>query len=286
MSIVDASGFAGGAADFTITGHSCYTYQQIELPPCSVSIVFHPTMLGPRSAVLLVPLLVDGSVPPLLIPLDGTGQVGHVSVTPPTVELGALLVGDQPAPSTFTVANTGPVDVVLGSVGVTGDKEFQLVADVCSGRTLAATATCAVQVAFHPTGTGARSATLTLQNDGDASPTMATLHAQVGDRQHATLPTLRVEPVVGPPGFVPTAIGVGFPPGATVTLRWVDRIGTVQVLVGGDGRLVAPMLVFRRDQLGPRQMEAGGGGFSPVRLDQPFVVVPATCEPPALLARR
>jgi len=120
-------------------------------------------------------------------------------------------------------------------------------------------------------------------NDGCFVATEASAVAQV---RVAPLPVLTVSPGLGPPGFVATAIGTGFPNGAKVKLTWVDPSGqtlltenlTRTVVNGGFSTQV---LIFRRDQKGPRGLVAewaGGTRFAPVTA--PFLVVPDGWVPP------
>jgi hypothetical protein len=98
-------------------------------------------------------------------------------------------------------------------------------------------------------------------------------------------PVLRVDPGVGPPGFVPIVSGANFPPGITVTLAWQPGISApTRVRVAADGTFQAQLLVFHHDRLGPRAAVASGAGFGPVTA--PFLVVPATQQPRDFVERR
>ncbi|WP_305073000.1 LpqB family beta-propeller domain-containing protein [Micromonospora okii] len=103
-------------------------------------------------------------------------------------------------------------------------------------------------------------------------------------------PQLRVDPAIGPPGFVTAAVGTGFPPGATVRLRWQPGITTTPdtVRAAPDGSFRTQVLVLRRDELGPRDLAAArvsGPAFGPVRAAEPFLVVPRAFDPPVFGGR-
>jgi hypothetical protein len=126
-------------------------------------------------------------------------------------------------------------------------------------------------------------ATFDACNDGCFETANATAVAQV---RIAPLPVLTVSPGLGPPGFVAIATGTGFPNGAKVKLTWVDPSGqplltenlTLTVVNGGFSTQV---LIFRRDQLGPRSLNAasaGGTRFAAVTAS--FLVVPPIWIPP------
>ena len=87
--------------------------------------------------------------------------------------------------------------------------------------------------------------------------------------------TLTVSPEVGPAGFVATARGTGFPPGA-VELSWSPGIGRAAAIVGPEGTFAASMLVFPNDRLGPRAVIATGGGTTAF---DAFLVVQSTVQP-------
>jgi hypothetical protein len=100
------------------------------------------------------------------------------------------------------------------------------------------------------------------------------------------LAILRISPALGPAGFLPDAIGIGFAPGIPVLLRWVDHRGVTVAIPGPDGSFVMPVLRFRKDEIGLRQLEASVRSFGTVRLDRPYLVVPSQPAPPKLVTRR
>lgn len=74
-------------------------------------------------------------------------------------------------------------------------------------------------------------------------------------------PTLVLRPAVGPPGFVAEVFGSDFPPGAAVQLSWSPGLSQKRPVVADtDGRFRAAMLVFSRDILGPRRLQAAPAG--------------------------
>lgn len=98
-------------------------------------------------------------------------------------------------------------------------------------------------------------------------------------------PVLLLEPIVGPPGFVPIAVGTGFPPGTTVALKWNLGISAHETaIVAADGTFRQQVLVFHHDQLGPRLLIASGTGFGDVNTG--FLVVPGTVQPDDFVDRR
>lgn len=88
--------------------------------------------------------------------------------------------------------------------------------------------------------------------------------------------TLTVTPAIGPQGFVATATGTGFPPGAVVVLTWAPGLGTASAVANQDGMFSAGVLVFPKDMLGPRTLVASGGDTSATAT---FLVVPGSVKP-------
>jgi hypothetical protein len=87
--------------------------------------------------------------------------------------------------------------------------------------------------------------------------------------------TLTITPTLGPPGFVATAKGTGFPAG-TVELTWLPGIGKTSATVAADGTFTTQLLVFPKDRLGKRQAIATGGGATAT---DDFLVLAPTVQP-------
>jgi hypothetical protein len=86
-------------------------------------------------------------------------------------------VGSASAPQTVTVTNHGTATQALGAAAIGGldPADYQITADSCSKQSIAPAASCSVSVAFTPTATGARSASLVLSDNSRTSPHAVTL---------------------------------------------------------------------------------------------------------------
>jgi predicted phosphodiesterase len=94
--------------------------------------------------------------------------------TPAYKTFGTVKTGKK-ATAAFTVKNTaakGVSRLTVGSVskGGTDAGQFALVADRCSGQTLAPGKTCTFQVSFAPTSANSKSATISIPSDDSGSP--------------------------------------------------------------------------------------------------------------------
>jgi hypothetical protein len=87
--------------------------------------------------------------------------------------------------------------------------------------------------------------------------------------------TLTISPRIGPTGFVTGARGTGFPPGP-VELHWSPGLGSTTTIAGPDGTFSVRVLVFPKDQLGPRALIATGGATTAY---DGFLVVQSSVQP-------
>jgi hypothetical protein len=132
-------------------------------------------------------------------------------------------------------------------------------------------------VIFTPTVKGTRTSTLAIADTHTGSPRTVRL------RGRASQAKLRISPEIGPPGIVTIATGTGFPPGATVRLRWSEGLTPTMadVVADEEGRFSTQVLVFHNDSTGPRALiaeSATGTGFPPATAEM-LVVKPSTVPP-------
>ncbi|HEY2704993.1 MAG TPA: DUF4214 domain-containing protein [Candidatus Dormibacteraeota bacterium] len=107
-------------------------------------------------------------------PMNRPAQI--LGLTPGSVAFDPQPVGSSAAARTVTVASTGSAPLRVRGVSLAGGNAsaFVVVADKCSGVTLAPGASCPVSVSFAPDADGSRSATLTIDGDG-AGPASSAL---------------------------------------------------------------------------------------------------------------
>jgi Bacterial Ig-like domain (group 3)/Abnormal spindle-like microcephaly-assoc'd, ASPM-SPD-2-Hydin len=120
---------------------------------CTIQVTFRTLTAGARSATLSV-----GGTP---VSLTGTGTGGaqlKLSVT--SLAFGSSPVGTATATQTVTLSNPGTAKLNGLIVYLNGIAARDFPGTTACGSSIAAGASCAVQVAFQPTIAGARSATL------------------------------------------------------------------------------------------------------------------------------
>jgi Abnormal spindle-like microcephaly-assoc'd, ASPM-SPD-2-Hydin len=106
-----------------------------------------------------------GNPPPPPPPPPPTG--GSLS-GPASLAFGSQALFLQSAPKTLTLTNSGATTVAVAAIAVSDPGEFPLLSSTCGN--VAAGASCTISVAFAPALAGARSATLTVTNNGAVNP--------------------------------------------------------------------------------------------------------------------
>jgi hypothetical protein len=110
-------------------------------------------------------------------------------------------------------------------------------------------------------------------------------------------PAVALNPPIGPPGFVTSAVGTGFPANATiVVLNWMSpalRSPLPKTIkTDGNGSFQIPLLILYHDLLGPRMLQAivanpfGERAGAAIEADAPFLVTPGRSQPSDLVLRR
>jgi len=135
---------------------------------CSVSVTFSPSVLSTRTGTLTV--TDSGSNSPQTVSLTGTG-ITQAALSPATESFGNQAVGTAGAPKTVTVDNDLPTALSISAIAVSGDYSQT---NTC-GISVAAGATCSINITFSPTTTGSRSGTLTVTDSASNSPQTVSL---------------------------------------------------------------------------------------------------------------
>ncbi|HEY6444926.1 MAG TPA: choice-of-anchor D domain-containing protein [Acidobacteriaceae bacterium] len=145
------------SGDFAVTANTC----SAQLPAqtsCEVVIVFKPSSAGRRTGVLTV---VDG-LGTQMASLGGTGETGATdALAPSALVFPPQQVGTSSASQNVTLSNSGDEPLTQVAVRATGD--FSVV-NGCGG-SLQGHASCAIQVIYVPTLTGAETGVLTVEDE-------------------------------------------------------------------------------------------------------------------------
>ena len=169
-SIVTSGDFAGA------TLGQCPSIGE-ENPPCVFSITFKPTATGTRTGAITFTDTGTGS--PQTVTLTGTGTPGTatVTVTPSSLAFGSQALTTTSAPLSVTVTNTssGPVNFAGFTTSGEDAEDFGVPLPNSSAGcsptgTLAAGASCTINVLFTPQAAGTRTATLLIADNATGSP--------------------------------------------------------------------------------------------------------------------
>ena len=143
---------------------------------CVIQVGFLPATPGSFTGALQV----TDSLGTQSVPLSGTVQTGRAAASPTALGFATMAVGKRSRVQTVTVTNTGNTALHIASLALVGANPADFVIVVgrrtnCANAILAVGATCTVQLAFQPTATGARSASLDVNSDDPTSPAVVTL---------------------------------------------------------------------------------------------------------------
>ena len=168
---VSAVGVTGtNAADFTQT-NTCTTATVPAGGSCVVTVRFRPGAAGARTGTLTVTTTAGSPT----VAMTGTGGgTNAYTVNPTTVPaFAATPVGSTSAVTNLTVTDTGTAQLSVSTVTVTGLNPADFVVTNGCTAAIAPAGTCTIGVAFRPTATGARSATLTVTSSAGVATTRA-----------------------------------------------------------------------------------------------------------------
>jgi hypothetical protein len=158
------------AADFSKTT-TCGATLAVDAS-CTVSVSFTPLALGLHTAA--VTFTDDGPGSPQSVSLSGTGVTPPAPVanlSPSGVGFGSQKVGTTSDAQTITLRNTGEGTLNITSIVGSGD----FARTTTCGATLAAAASCEIDVTFSPTAGGARTGAITVTSDATSSPDVVSL---------------------------------------------------------------------------------------------------------------
>ena len=152
----------GPVGDFGVTNNTCGAILPSNTT-CSFNVTFTPTALGSRTATMNI---VAGSTS-LPLALAGTGVLNVAVLLRSSITWGSQGLGQSTIPEYNEVGNFTGNTIALSGIANVGD--FNLTDSTC-GATLANNAKCYFHVAFTPTATGTRTATMNIVAGTTALP--------------------------------------------------------------------------------------------------------------------
>jgi hypothetical protein len=165
MAINSITTSGANSADFSVTETAC-TNPVAPSGSCVLSATFTPTGAGPRKTSISIADSAPGS--PHTVILTGVGTAA--SLSPASLAFGAQAVGTSSVAKTIALSNKGSVAMNLWEIAILGTNAGDFSQASTCGSTLGVGASCTISVAFKPTATGARSASVLISDDGGGSP--------------------------------------------------------------------------------------------------------------------
>jgi hypothetical protein len=165
---LDISSIAVGGtdpSDFTQTD-TCGTTLVVKAS-CTISVKFDPTAAGSRTATLvLTDNANDVAGSTQSIALGGTGVgVPIAAIAPKSLAFGSVAVGTSSPSQTVTLTNSGTAPLAISNVALGGSGADDFVETNSCPASLGIEGSCLITVAFKPTATGAKSATLVITDN-------------------------------------------------------------------------------------------------------------------------
>ena len=157
------------ATEFSVVSDTCSGHTLSLQESCSIGLGFLPSSTGYRSGTLIIASNAASS--PHHISLGGSGVAPagpQVSLSSAELRFATQEIGSASTAQTVVVHNVGTLPLVISSAVIAGRdvSDFQKTFDTCTGSTVGVGAACAVAIAFFPTVTNDRTATLLLTDNG------------------------------------------------------------------------------------------------------------------------
>ena len=193
---------------------------------CAISVTFTPTAAGARSgSVTITDNSGNVSGTAQNVVLSGTGQaVPGASLSATTLTFAGQSIGTTSAAQPVTLTNTGTAALVLSNVAASGD--FAQVNNCPTS--IAAGATCTINVTFTPTASGNRFGSVTITDNAAGSPQSITLSG-IGN------PTPQASVSVPSLGFANQSIGsTSAAQTVTLTNSGAASLSVTSIIAAGD----------------------------------------------------
>ncbi|GEJ56690.1 choice-of-anchor D domain-containing protein [Anaeromyxobacter diazotrophicus] len=160
LAITSVGVSGANAADYAVTNNCAASLSAGR--SCTLGVRFTPAAVGPSTATLSV--VTSDPAGPATVALSGTGGVPVAAVAPTSLAFTSAM-NVTSAAQTVTVTNTGTSPLTLNGTALGGTDPSQFARTSTCGPSLAAGASCTIDVTFTPTTYGGvltKSATLTV----------------------------------------------------------------------------------------------------------------------------
>ena len=168
------------STEFNITGGTCAAGGSVAgAGSCTVTLALTPAAAGARSASLVITHNASGGQSSTSLAGTGVALNPVIGASPTTLAFSETL-NSASAAQTVTVSNSGNAALIISALTFGGAQsaEFQTATGTtcAAGSSVAPNASCVIKLAFTPTATGARSASLAIVHNAAGSPSSITLN--------------------------------------------------------------------------------------------------------------
>lgn len=133
---------------------------------CTINVTFTPKGINNRSATLTITDSAPGGKQTVAV----AGVSTSVSLAPTSLTFAAQTVGTSSASQVITLTNESGSTMTITSLGIAGTDPSDFAQTNTCGTSLAGKKSCTISVTFTPTAIGSRSATVSVADNGGASP--------------------------------------------------------------------------------------------------------------------
>ncbi len=140
---------------------------------CTINVTFTPAAANARSAAITI--TDNGAASPQSVGLSGTGTIvpSTVTLAPTSISFPNQIVNTTSTARAITVTNSGPSPLTISGIAVTGTNPGDFAqTNNCpvSPTAIAVNGFCTINVTFTPAAANARSAAITITDNGASSP--------------------------------------------------------------------------------------------------------------------
>jgi hypothetical protein len=152
---------------------------------CSISVTFTPAAAGSRTGSLTIANNLSGR--PVPVPLTGTTATRIASLSTSSLTFTGQIVGTSSAAQMLTLSSTGNSALIISNVGISGTNASEFAETDNCGGSVAAGASCTINVTFSPAAAGTRTGTLSITDNATDSPQSPQTVALTGTGQDFSL---------------------------------------------------------------------------------------------------
>ena len=145
---------------------------------CTISVTFTPTTAGSQTGLLIIADNAANS--PQTVSLSGVGVPPTITLNPSSLSFGAVAVGTTSAAQTITLTNNGPGPLAISDMTIQGPNASDFLQTNNCPASLAASASCTINISFKPSLNAPEFATLTMYDDAVSSPQTVALMGGLG----------------------------------------------------------------------------------------------------------